>query len=106
MSRQQKEAPSVRFAIGPPRDVCLDRSDLGFATRHARRANWHYRKDPSRARRQEEHAVAEANRIVRVVGDKQCQHGTAVHQRGDLVAQTGGKGIVERRQRLVEDTGI
>lgn len=47
-----------------------------------------------------------ANRIVHIVDDKQCLHGTAAYQRDDLVSQTGSKGIVARRQRLVDDEEI
>ena len=97
---------SVVIAIDPSRDVRLDRSDLGFASRAARRADRQVGENVGRARRQQEQTVAEANRIVDIVGDQQRHHGTAVHQHRDLLAQAGGEGIVERGQRFVEDQEI
>ena len=66
------------------------------APRATRRADGQLGKNPSRARRQQEQAVAETNRIVHVMGNQQRHHGTAVYQHGNLIAQTGGEGVIER----------
>ena len=62
--------------------------------------------NPRRSRRQQEQPIAEANRLVNVVGDQQCRHATAVHQHGDLIAQVSGEGVVERCQRFVENEEV
>ena len=59
--------------------------------------------NPGRARRQQEQAVAKANCVVHVMGNQQRYHGTAVHQHGNLIAQAGGEGGIERGQRFVEN---
>ena len=81
----------------------LDCGDLGISALAARRADRQVGDNPGRARRQQEQAVAEANCVVHVMGYQQRYHGTVVHQHGDLIAQTGGEGGVERGQRFVEN---
>ena len=37
------------------------------------------------------------------MGNQQRDHGTAVHQHGNLIAHAGGEGGIERGQRFVEN---
>ena len=59
-----------------------------------------------RARREQEQAVAKANCIVEIVRDQQRRRPPTFQQGRDLVAEAGGKRLVERCQRFVEDEEI
>ena len=48
--------------------------------------------NPGRARVTTGTAVAKANRVSPLVGNQQREHGTVVHQDGNLIAQPGGEG--------------
>jgi hypothetical protein len=87
----------------PSHDVQLDGGDLGVSARATWCADGQVGENPGRARRQQEQAVAETNRVVYVMGHQQRYHGTVVHQDGNLIAQTGGEGGIERSQRFVEN---
>ena len=95
--------PARGIAVDPPHDVQLDRGDLGVSARAARCTDRQLGEKAGRARRQQEQAVAEANRIVHVMGNQQRYHGAVVHQHGNLIAHTGGEGGIERGQRFVEN---
>ena len=66
----------------------------------------HLGENPGRTRRQQEQAVAKAHCVVDVMGNQQRYHGAAVHNSGDLIAQTRGQRVIERGQRLVENQEV